>query len=431
MVLTVFGFNHTCIDLEKLEKLTFSPDDVLTSLALLYREPGIQECVILSTCNRIELYTVCQEGLNVRQTLHDFMKHAKPAGMEEIGEKYYFKEGHAAMQHLFAVSSSLDSIVVGENEIAGQMKRAYRRACDLKTTGAIMNKLFHAAFKTSKRVKNETMINEGNCSVGCAAVDIAEELFPKLDQCQVLLIGAGDMGKVVARTFANRQIGKLIIANRSVARAVELADEVGGTAIPLDKIDEYLGQVDVIVSGTGSPEYLLRYEDMQKIPQQHLLMVDIALPRDFDPKIETLPNVVLKNLYDLKDIVNCNIRKREGEIPQVKAIIADELEKFLKWKDSLKINSTIKVLNTNFEALRRQELERYQHQFSEEACSQLDVFTKSLTKKYLHLIISNIKSLYDVCDLDAGQIHILEHLFDSQGVNHEETCCRYKRQQSC
>ncbi len=435
MALSVFGISHACTDLDNLERLTFDTEEVEHALALLRRQEEVQECVILSTCNRIEIYSVCQEEFPAYSLLRDFIKHAKPAGVEESIDNFYYKTGNDAVKHLFAVSSGLDSLVVGENEIAGQVKRAFKFACDRHSTGVLLNKLFHSSFRTSKRVKNETTINEGNCSVGCVAVDIAEEQFPSLEQSQVLLIGAGDIGKVVARTFADRNVGKLLIANRSQETAIELAHEVGGRAISLDQIHEHLGQVDIIVSGTGSPDYLLRCSEIEELlerhPQQRLLMVDIALPRDFDPQIATLPNVTLKNLYDLKNVVKRNIRKREQELPRVEGIIADELQKFLKWKESLKINSTIKVLTQNFEIVRRQEMERYRNRFSDEVFPQIETFTKSLNKKYLHLIISNLKSLYQVCDLDEGQMHILEHLFDSQGVKNDEAHCRYKRQQSC
>ena len=159
------------------------------------------------------------------------------------------------------------------------------------------------------------------------------------------------------------------------------------------------------------------------------MLVDIALPRDFDPQIGTLPNVLLKNLYDLREVVDANLKKREHEIPKVQAIVEDEVQKFLNWKDSLKINDTIKRLNLSFDAIRNQELNRYQHQFPEDALPQVDAFTKSLTKKYLHFIMSNIKSLYEVCDLDERQLHILQHLFDSHGVTDERsTRCRNARQ---
>jgi len=436
MALAVFGLNHASADLENLEQLAFSSEDVLASLTQLSREPDVQECVILSTCNRLEFYAVLKQEGSGRQVLYDFLKHAKPAAMDSLGKKFYYKEGREAIMHLFSVVSGLNSLVVGENEIGGQVKRAYKLACDYNAGGLMINKLFHAAFRTSKRVKNETQINEGNCSVGCVAVDIAEAYFPSLQQCRVLLIGAGEIGRVVAKTFTARQVQELIIANRSRHKAEELAGDVGGTAIPLEQIDDYLDQVDVIVSGTGSPEYLLQYEAMkdwqQRHPDRHIMLVDIALPRDFDPKISELPNVLLKNLYDLREVVDVNMKKRGDEIPKVEAIVQDEVQKFLNWKDSLKINGTIKALNLSFEAIRNQELDRYQHQFSDDELPQVEAFTKSLTKKYVHLILSNIKSLHEVCNLDERQMHILEHLFDSHGATNERsTRCRNARKHTC
>lgn len=435
MVLSVFGISHACTELDSLERLTFNAEEAEYALSQLYRQEEVQECVILSTCNRIEIYSVCQEDFPALSLLRDFIKHARPAGAEGTLDDFYYKTGNDAVTHLFRVSSGLDSLVLGENEISGQVKRAYQIASELHATGALLNKLFHAAFRTSKRVKNETTINEGNCSIGCVAVDSAEEMFPDLERSHVLLIGAGDIGRVVARTFANRNVGKLSIANRSREKALELARETEGEAIALDRIHEHLEEVDIIVSGTGSPDYLLERSDIEQLLERRqrrdLLMVDIALPRDFDPQIAALPNVTLKNLYDLKAVVEGNLQKREQEIPKVEGIIAEELGKFLKWKDSLKINSTIKVLTQNFEIIRRQEIERYRNQFPEEISPQLEAFTTSLNKKYLHLIISNLKALYEVCDLDEGQMHVLEHLFDSQGVKNDETHCRHKRQQSC
>jgi glutamyl-tRNA reductase len=433
MAVAVFGLNHASVDLDTLEKLSFSPEDVTTSLSQLSREPDVGECIILSTCNRLEFYAVFEKDGMGRQILYDFLKHAKPAAMDAIGDSFYYKEDQNAIEHLFSVVSGLDSLVVGENEISGQVKKAYKVACDYGTNGVMTNKLFHAAFRTSKRVKNETRINEGNCSVGCVAVDMAEASFPDLQQCRVLLIGAGDIGRVVAKTFAARQVKDLIIANRSLHKAEQLASEAGGTAIPLEQVDTYLDQVDIIVSGTGSPEYLLDYDDMaewrQHHPSRHIMLVDIALPRDFDPKIGDLSNVLLKNLYDLREIVDANVKKRQDEVPKVRTIVQNEVQKFLNWKEALKINGTIKTLNLSFDAIRNQELERYHHQFPEEALLQVEAFTKSLTKKYVHLIISNIKTLSEVCDLDERQMHILEHLFDSHGVTDEKaTGCRYARQ---
>ncbi len=435
MVLTVFGVNYKFTDLEKLEHISFSTEEVTKSLPLLISGEGITEGVIISTCNRIEMYSVRQKGRDVRYILRDFIKIVKPACTDETLDKFYYKEGIEAVEHLFSVASGLDSLVIGENEIAGQVKEAYRIACSLKTTGVLTNKLFHAAFRTSKRVKNETKINEGNCSVGCVAIELAEQMFPDLQKRRVLLIGAGNIVQVVAKNLKNRGIENIFIANRSFNKAHDLAEEVGGTAIAFHEINEQLEETDVIISGTGSPEYLFRYDEMQKLLKRHchksLLIIDIALPRDFDPEISHLPNVMLKNLYDLQEVVALNIKKREQEIPKVKKIIEEEMQKFRSWKATLQMKPTIQTLTENFETIRTMELGRYLHQFPDEMLSQVDQFTKSLTNKYIHLIIANLKSLYEICNLTPDQVHLIQHLFDSHGVFDEHTHCRFKRQRSC
>ncbi|MBD3308744.1 glutamyl-tRNA reductase [candidate division KSB3 bacterium] len=421
MVISVFGINHRITALEDLEQITFSQDDVQRALPLLLREPGIEEGVILSTCNRLEVYTVCQEGFPAQHFLPDFLKHLKPQYADSGTHHFYYKEKAEAIAHLFRVSSSLDSLVIGENEIAGQVKEAYRTACALKTTGMLTNKLFHAAFRTSKRVKTETKINEGNCSISYVAVDLAEHIFPELHACRVLLIGAGAMGKAVAKNLAQRGVAKILIANRHLQKAVDLAQEVEGTAIPLTAIEEHIDAMDVIVSGTGSPDYLLRADQMQTLLTQPrskpLLMIDIALPRDFDPQIALLPDVILKNLYDLKEVVDLNLKRREQEIPKVKAIIAEEVQKFLYWRESLKIKPVIQTLTTNFEAIRSEELDRQKKQIADDDLSEMDRVTKALTQKYVHVLISRLKELHKVCSLDAQQIHIIEQLFDSHEIS--------------
>jgi glutamyl-tRNA reductase len=430
----VFGLNHASANLANLEQFAFSTEEIAAALRQLSSNPEVQEGVMLATCNRLEIYAVFEQPGIGRQALSAFLKHARPAALALPEDSFYYKEGADAINHLFAVTSGLDSLVVGENEIGGQVKRAYQLACDVGANGLLTNKLFHAAFRTSKRVKTETCINAGNCSVGCVAVDLAAAHFHDLRACRVMVIGAGEIGRVVAKTFADRGVKTLLIANRSLRNAEALADEVGGAAISLERVEACLDQpLDIVVSGTGSPAYLLRSETVRAWRQRHpdhpLMLVDIALPRDFDPEIAGLPQIVLKNLYDLREVVAANLKKRAGEIPKGEAIVRAETQKFLRWNDTLKLSHTIKMLNLSFDAIRQRELERYQHQFAAETLPQLDAFTKSLTQKYLHLILSNVKTLANVCDLDERQVHILEHLFDSHGATHDtSTHCRHAGQ---
>ena len=435
MVLAVFGINYKRTKLETLEHIAFSAEDVANALARVATSTEMAEAVIVSTCNRLEWYVVGREEGRLPACLQESLRTIKPACTAEIFANFYYKEGTAAIEHLFAVASGLDSLVIGENEIAGQLKAAYTKACQVKTTGILLNKLFHAAFRTSKRVKNETKINEGNCSVGCVAVDLAEQMFPNLPQCQVLLIGAGEIIQVVAKTLKKRQAQNLWLANRSVEKAQQLASEVGGRALPLDGIAEVIPQMDVIISGTGAQDYLFTANDLRRLlaaPRATpLLIVDIALPRDFDPAIKTLPNVRLKNLYDLHEVVNLNLQKRAAEVPQVEKIIAEEVQKFLSWQEALGIKPIIQALTENFETLRRAEFEKQRPLFPAETLAQVEYLTKALTNKYIHLIVSNSKTLHEVCRLTPEHVHIIEQLFQNQGNFDEQTRCRFKRQQSC
>ncbi len=435
MVLTVFGINYKFTDLDKLEHIAFNREEIMKSLPLLISGEGIKEGVIISTCNRTECYTVCQEGAAAQQILRDFIRIVKPDCTDDTLDRFYYKEENEAVEHLFNVASGLDSLVIGENEIAGQLKEAYRIACHLETTGTVINKLFHAAFRTSKRVKNETKINEGNCSTGCVVIDLAENMFPDMAKRHVLLIGAGKIVQVVAKNLKNRYVGNIFIANRNLTKAVNLSEEVGGTPIPFHEIEDQLENMDIVISGTGSPEYLFRSDDMQKVLQRRrnnpLLIIDIALPRDFDPEIGHLPNVTLKNIYDLQEVVDLNLKKRAGEIPKVEKIIEEEVRKFRSWKEALRIKPTIQALTENFETIRVVEIEKRRNQFSDETFSQIEHFTKTLTNKYIHLIISNLKTLHEVCTLALEQVHIIEQLFDNYENIDKHTNCRFKRQQSC
>lgn len=434
MAISVVGINHKYAPLHNLEHITFRPDEVQHFLPVLSREEGIEECLILSTCNRLEIYTVSADDVPIQAILYAFLKHAKPAGIEDLWEAFYCKTEQDAIEHLFSVISGLDSLVLGENEITGQVKTAYRMACDCKTNGMLLNKLCHAAFRTAKRARTETKINAGNCSVGVVAVDLAQDVWPDLSNCRALVVGAGEISRVAAKTLADRKTQQIIITNRTLPKAVALAEEVGGSAIPLEEMLNYINQVDIIISGTGSSEYVFRYEDMQRVlanSPHRIVMVDIALPRDVDPQIGTLPGVALHNLYDLKAIVDRNVQQRQQEIPAVRRIVEEEVEKFLAWKQTLKVSATIQTLHRHFETLRTQELSRYQHQLSAEQYAQLDSVTQSLTNKYIHVIISNLKSLNEVCELNAQHIHIIQNLFDCEGMPNVRTCCRFKREHAC
>jgi len=422
MGVIVFGVNHTSTALEQLEQISLSSDELTQSLLALHQKPDIEEIIILSTCNRTEFYIVSQNAPVVKQHVVDRMIALKGCGQDKLCEQFYLKEHIEAKQHLFRVACGLDSLVIGENEIIGQIKTAYKTACQFNTAGTLFHRLFHAAFKTSKRVKNETAINQGSCSVGATAVDMVTHFQSTLNTTTVLLIGAGEIGHITARILARRSVGTLLIANRSPDKAVRLANEVGGTAVPFPNISELIGQVDVIISSTSSPDYLFTLSDVQTLlsrrTSEQLLIIDIALPRDFDPAIATLPGVVIKNIYDLKAIVDLNRQKREQEILPVERIIEEELQKFLNWQASREIHSVIHALKTHIEDIRREELQIYHHRVQEDTFRQMEKLTRRLTGRYVHSLIAQLKFLHETHRLSAENLDIIEALFDDRIRQH-------------
>ncbi len=414
MGIAVFGISHQCVELPLLEQLSLTKDEVMKSLFLLRHKPEIEEIVILSTCNRTEFYLVTPDARAAANHAISQLKNLKGDYPESVFERFYLKEQAEAKRHLLHVSCGLDSLVVGENEIAGQIKEAYRRASELETAGTILHKLFHTAFKTSKRIKTETNINKGCCSIGAAAVDMADQFCAGMRGATVLLIGAGEIGQTTARILGKRRFGRVMIANRTLEKSAALAKEVGGIAIPFHSMYEMIGKADVIISSTSAPGYLVTLSEMKELlpqPARPLLVIDIALPRDFDPAIGELPGVTVKNIYDLKDIVDVNLKRREQEVGNVEQIIAEELQKFTDWQASLKINAALASIRNYFEELRREELEKCRYQFDDKAFAQVDKLTHTLAGKYMHGLIAQIKELHEENRIDAANLDVIEKLF--------------------
>ena len=420
MGIAVLGISHQSVELPLLEQLSLTRDEVMKSLFLLRHKPDIEEIVILSTCNRTEFYMVTSNTCAARHHAITQLKNLKGDYSESVFERFYLKEQADAKRHLLYVSCGLDSLVVGENEIAGQIKEAYRRACEVDTAGTILHKLFHAAFKTSKRIKTETNINKGCCSIGAAAVDLADQFCAGMRGATVLLIGAGEIGQTTARILGKRRFGRVMIANRTLEKSAALAKEIGGVAIPFHSMYEMFGNADVIISSTSAPGYLVTFSEMKELlppqPARQLLVIDIALPRDFDPAISELPGVTVKNIYDLKEIVDGNLKRREQEISNVEQIIAEELQKFTDWQASLKINAALASIRQYFEELRREELEKCRYQYDDKQFAQIDKLTHTLAGKYMHGLIAQVKALYEENRIDAANLDVIERLFKQQQI---------------
>ena len=415
MGISVFGINHHVVELPVLEQLSLNCDEVMKSLFLLRRAQEIEELAILSTCNRTEFYAVAPDARAAARLFISQMQHLKGNISGSVFDKFYLKEEADAKRHLLRVSCGLDSLVVGENEIAGQIKEAYRRACERDAAGTLLHKLFHVAFKTSKRVKNETDINKGCCSIGAAAVDMADQFCAGMRGATVLLIGAGEIGQTTARILGKRGFARVMIANRTAEKAAALAKEIGGMAIPFHAMYEMMGRVDVIISSTSAPGYLVTRADMEAFllrrESKPLLIVDIALPRDFDPEIGELPGVTVKNIYNLRDVVDANLKRREQEAALAEQIVEEELRKFTDWQRSLRITSAIEAIRRHVEDIRREELAKCRHRFQDDVFGDVEKLTSSIAGKYMHALVAQLKALHEENQLDAENMRAIERLF--------------------
>jgi len=324
MNLFVAGLNYKTAPVEVREKLAVQPSLLPCHGCRVKLGAGLEEVVLLSTCNRVEVYgTASKVNGNVHRLFNNL------AGSEVDFTPYlYVKEGEEAAQHLFSVASGLDSMVIGETEITGQVKHAYQAAQTAKLTGRITNRLFQTALQTVKEIRTETNIGRGAVSVGSVAVELAEKIFDRdLSQKTVMIIGAGKMGEACVRHLAKKGARSVLVSNRSFERAQRLAAEFGGRAIRFDDCSTAMAEADIVVSSTGSPQTILHRADLAKIlPARRgrpLVLVDIAVPRDIDADVEQLDNVYLYNIDNLEAIVRENMRMREQELGKCYQIIAE------------------------------------------------------------------------------------------------------------
>jgi len=390
--------------------------------------------MVLDTCNRTELYFV---PTGAGDCMDSFLGHvAKLKGLsgDEDKSAFYRHDAQAAVEHLFSVAAALDSQIVGEHQILGQLKDAYRLAAEERTARFLLNRLMHRAFRAGKRTQSETQLGRGSVSVASAAADLAAQIFSDMGDKTVLLVGAGQTAEAAAKGLISSGVKRVVVANRTLSRAEELTRELTGAAdegagdgqvqcpgvlrhsgkagsdappeprqdgvaaraIGLDQIGDVIGDVDMVICSTGSPDPVLTYDTLGDVISQRgklLYIVDIAVPRDVDPKIGDLSNVFLHNLNDLDSVVARNIERRRQEIPRAKAIVEFEVGEFVKWYDSLQVASTIKLLNRRFELLRQAEIKRYGGKFSDSDREQLERFTESLCKKILHRPIAFLRKL--------------------------------------
>jgi len=399
MRLFAVGLSHRTAPVELREAVDFARGGVDTALSALVSRGVGREVVVLSTCNRAEIYAAGDTDATA-DGLGRFFSDYHNVGHAEVAEHLYVRRGTDAARHLFRVSAGLDSLVVGEPQILGQVKAAYAAANDGHYTGTLTNRLFHSAFAAGKRVRAETGVGEGAVSVSFAAIALAKKIFGQLKGRSVLIVGAGDMAKLTGVHLQSQQVNRIAIVSRTLASAQGLAARLGGDALHWDRLDDALAAADIVITATGAQDPVLKRarveEAMRPRRDRPLFIIDIAVPRDVEAAVGNLDQVFLYNIDDLRTIVNENLARRGGELERAEAIIEEEVSRFTAWMQSRDIVPTVVALRRRFEAIRQSELSRLEPKLAglpPEARARVDEITRLIVEKLLLTPTEQLKAV--------------------------------------
>lgn len=386
MQLVVIGLNHKTAPVEVREHFSLSRDTVLEGLRNLDEYEGIQEAVILSTCNRSEIYAVLEDGeADLRQFMSDITGHD-----EDIEEYTYTFYNEECIRHLLRVSSSLDSLIIGEGQILSQVKQAYSLAIEAGATDTVMNLLFNRAIATGKRVRTETRIAFSAVSVSYAAVELARKHYGDLSSAKVLILGAGKMAELTGRHLMARDVGEIFVANRHMEKAEALAEAFGGKAVPFREAIKRAMTVDIVVTSTGAPHYVVKsWETKQLMARRKdkpIMFIDIAVPRDVEPEVGDIKGVTLYNIDDLEEVVDEHKEERRQEAFQAESIVEEETQGLLDRYQYLYLRPVMAQLSERGERIRKRELRRVLpklHDLSEDELKAIEHMSEMLVRKLL------------------------------------------------
>ena len=396
--LILVGVNHKTTPVEIREKLAFTQVKIEASLSQLVSSPEIIENIILSTCNRVEIYARVENTDRGIQLLQDFICDYHGISRGNLDQYFYSYCDNQAVEHLFRVSSSLDSMVLGEAQILGQVKDAYSTARSFSSTGMVLNQLFEKAFNVAKKVREETGISERGVSISSAAVELAKKIFEDLENHSVMLVGTGEMAELAAKHLISYGVKTVYVASRTYERAAALAKSLNGCSLDFESFQEERHRADIIITSTAAPTFIVNEEmistAIQKRKNKPIFLIDIAVPRDIAPEVNELENVYLYDIDDLQNVVNANMEERQKEAESAMEIINQEVTKFNYWFSTLDAIPTIVEMRNRAEDMRAFEVDKtlknMEHLTSDdkEAINQL---TQSLVKKILHKPTINLK----------------------------------------
>ena len=396
------GMNHETAPVELRECLAKDPTHADRALAMIRELSCVKEGMFLSTCNRVEAVFTTEQTEEAKSSIVSVLSELGGLSSEYLSSSLFTYEDQDAVRHIFRVASSLDSMVIGEPQILGQIKEAYSNATKEKTTGVILNRLLHRAFHTAKRVRTETGISDAAVSVSYAAVELAKKIFYDFKGKKVLLIGAGEMAELAARHLLSQGVGSITVANRTFQKAVELAQGFKGVPVSFEEIGACLLEADIVISSTAASGYVITHDQvkgsMRKRRNRPLFFIDIAVPRDVEPEVNDLENVYVYDIDDLKGIIQVNLSQREEEAVKAERIVEEEVIKFEQWLKTLEVVPTIVSLKEKAETIRQAELKKSLSGLGELSPLQiksLETLTLSITEKILNDPILFLKQKAD------------------------------------
>jgi glutamyl-tRNA reductase len=398
MQLAIVGLSHKTAPVEVREQLAFNDDALRRALTALVGRQEVSEAIILSTCNRVEVVAESPDDRLIREFLCEF-HHVSP---DAVSKHLYSFRNAEAIRHVFRVAASLDSMMVGEPQILGQVKEAFRIAADTGTVGMHLTALMNRAFAVAKKIRNETGISQSAVSISFAAVELARKIFGDLSGKTVMIIGASKMGELAARHLKRNGVSSVLVTNRTFERAVELAQVFEGAAVPFEHFTDHMDRADIIISSTGAPHFIiskvLAEQIMHRRKNKPMFFIDIAVPRDIDPTVNEIDNAFVYDIDDLQQVIDANLKERMKEASRAEEIIDSEVQAFCRKMQSREVVPTIVQLRDTVEKLRRDEIERHRRHlkdFSPEHMEALDQITKSFVNKILHTPIEQLKKMSD------------------------------------
>jgi len=396
------GMNHDTAPVELRELLSFSGDSLDGVIKAVMDIRDIKESLVISTCNRVEIIFTTDNEKDAQESVMDFLSQKSGVEKDNLLTALYIKTGSEAIRHIFRVSASLDSMIVGEPQILGQVKEAYRHAIKHRAPSVMLNRLVHRCFYLAKKIRTETGISESAVSISFAAVELARKIFGDLHGKKAMLIGAGEMAELASTYLMDNNLGEILVANRTLSRAVELAEHFHGKPISLKEINDQLLDVDIVITSTASTDPLISYENVKRVMKgrknRPLFFIDIGVPRNVDPGVNKIENIFVYDIDDLKGIVEKNREKRRGEAAKAERIVDEEVLKFSQWIKTLDIVPTVVALQDKCEIIWQNELKKTLSNLGDLSHNQIEYLenmARSITKKILNDPILFLKRKQD------------------------------------